>query len=586
MPLSDRPRIGWQTLAVFAAALVVLLGQAPDVPITHDAARDQLMARDCVELGRCHLVGAATSLRSLHQGAAWIDALVAVRMGGADLHAQRWLAPLLLALAVALTYALTARWLAPLAAPLGAGILLAATRVNSATPMLINPSVALLPDVLCAGALLVFVHTRRRRFLVAAALALAVAQDTHIAAALLWPALLAVALLAGTVPWLDVLLALAVALGTHALVSPAALALNLRVLAELGWAWPAAAGLGGFLLVARSQRSRFLAASLASQRTVLGVLLVLPWLLGVAWLTLGQHHPYADTYNHPVAAPLAVLAALGTVVLLQRVAGARPHAASWGLSFLVVAAARPATDPRAMTFVQAERIADVLRAGRWKWSDLPGHLQAARCEEWRLGLSVAMPAGGVVRNTTRSLRILRSAQGDLPRFRTVSAGGARLLVGEIEPWLHLDGARACRGAAQQNCQHMGLYRDPPLLAERAFTPVAGGHGPQGPTNHVAWEVPWRAGPEGTRVIQLAEPPEDRGCGWRITAVTGMVTLAELPTRTLTLQGAAGTEGLLHIERDMGAPGCPSFIDRAQPPCWFESHPDEGEARRIAAGDAR
>ena len=581
----DRVRLHGKTLLVLAAALTVLLAQAPEVPITHDAARDQLMARDCAELGRCHLVGAATSLRSLHQGAAWTDTLVAARLLGAGMHAQRCLAPLLLALAIALVFSLTACWLRPSAAPLAAGLLLAATRVNSATTVLINPSVALLPDVLCAGALLVFVHTRRRPFLLAAALALAVAQDTHIAAALLWPALVAVALLAGASPWRDALLSLGVALATHILVSPAALTLNLRVLSELGWALPAAGGLAAWMLLARSQRSRFQAVPVAAQTAALGVLLVLPWLLGAAWLTLVQQHPYADTYNHPVAAPVAVAVALAVAGLLERLVASRLHLAAWGLSALVVLAAQPAGDPHALTFVQAERVAAVLGPRAWTWSQVPGHIQAERCEPWRVGLSVAMPAAGPGKNTARSLRILRGGGGTLPRFNAVP-GGASLRVGEIDSWLDLPHARACRGRDQQTCQTVGSYRDPPLLAERAFAPVGAALTQQAPTSLVTWEIPWQADAEGERMIQLAEAHEVGGCGWRITGVSGLAILPALPTRALTLRGTAGTAGLLRFERDIGGPACPSFLDRGQPPCWFESHPDEGEARRIAAGDAR
>ena len=53
-----------------------------EFPNNDDSIRDQLMASDCVDLGHCYLIGPATSLSGFHQGAVWLDLLVAVRLAG------------------------------------------------------------------------------------------------------------------------------------------------------------------------------------------------------------------------------------------------------------------------------------------------------------------------------------------------------------------------------------------------------------------------------------------------------------------------------------------------------------------------
>src|SRR5262245_10858040 len=84
---------GWALrLAPLIVALMVALAVFawlsrvnPEVSLTDDGLRDQLLARDCTDLGRCHLLGAPTSVSGFHQGAVWLDMLIAVRLLGGDI---------------------------------------------------------------------------------------------------------------------------------------------------------------------------------------------------------------------------------------------------------------------------------------------------------------------------------------------------------------------------------------------------------------------------------------------------------------------------------------------------------------------
>jgi hypothetical protein len=64
--------------ALVAGGVLVATRQAP--PVSGDAARDFLLARDCVELGRCHAVGASASALSLYHGPLWPDVIALVEL--------------------------------------------------------------------------------------------------------------------------------------------------------------------------------------------------------------------------------------------------------------------------------------------------------------------------------------------------------------------------------------------------------------------------------------------------------------------------------------------------------------------------
>src|SRR5437870_365383 len=88
------------TIGVVGVAFAWLNHVNPVFPIWNDGVRDQLLARDCVELGHCRLIGATASVPGFYQGAVWIDLLVAVRLLGGDTAAARTVVLALLALGV------------------------------------------------------------------------------------------------------------------------------------------------------------------------------------------------------------------------------------------------------------------------------------------------------------------------------------------------------------------------------------------------------------------------------------------------------------------------------------------------------
>ena len=56
-------------VGVALAAFLWLNHYNPPFVMNDDSIRDQLLVRDCTDLGRCHLIGAPTSVPGVHQGA-------------------------------------------------------------------------------------------------------------------------------------------------------------------------------------------------------------------------------------------------------------------------------------------------------------------------------------------------------------------------------------------------------------------------------------------------------------------------------------------------------------------------------------
>src|SRR5579862_9493201 len=82
-PIREQSRLsaGFQllaTLVVGVAAFVWLDTRIPDPHADHDAARDLLMVRDCIDLHECHLLGPDSGVPALHQGTVWLGFLTIV----------------------------------------------------------------------------------------------------------------------------------------------------------------------------------------------------------------------------------------------------------------------------------------------------------------------------------------------------------------------------------------------------------------------------------------------------------------------------------------------------------------------------
>ena len=70
----------------------------PPFLMTDDGIRDQLLVRDCTDLGRCHLIGASRRCAGSITAPVWLDLLIAARLLGGDIASQRTVVLALLAL--------------------------------------------------------------------------------------------------------------------------------------------------------------------------------------------------------------------------------------------------------------------------------------------------------------------------------------------------------------------------------------------------------------------------------------------------------------------------------------------------------
>jgi hypothetical protein len=139
-------------IAVGLAAFVWLGRLNPGFVVTDDGVRDQLMARDCTDLGRCHLIGPSTSLDGFRHGPVWLDLLIAVRLLGGDTASQLATVLAFVASGVATLYVVVWRWLGASRA-LPAAVLLVGALSFDESPSLLVPALACgaVAVAVCAG---------------------------------------------------------------------------------------------------------------------------------------------------------------------------------------------------------------------------------------------------------------------------------------------------------------------------------------------------------------------------------------------------------------------------------------------------
>jgi hypothetical protein len=176
--------------SLFAAAAWLLYTRV-HAPVHLDTTRDVLIARDCVEGGKCHFEGPLSSFARLAQGATWIHLLEAARWTGASVHAIEAIVWGLAGIAAGLVYFLAGD-LHGRRGAVAAGVTFAAiVPLLVELPVLWNPSLLPLPSVLFFAAQRTFVQRRSAAALLVAALALGVIVDVHLAGILLLPGLIA-----------------------------------------------------------------------------------------------------------------------------------------------------------------------------------------------------------------------------------------------------------------------------------------------------------------------------------------------------------------------------------------------------------
>lgn len=590
------------TLIVAALAFASLNRVNPPFPITDDGVRDQLFARDCVELGHCHQVGASASVRGLHHGAAWIDLLTAVRLGGGDETEARRLVLILLAASVAILFRVAWRWLHPAAALPAALVLLGALCVDEYPSQLINPSTSVFADVLSATALFCYGLSGRGRYLAVAAFAIAFAVSTHVGSLSQLPALLAVGGLASSRPGRRLALATALFMVAYFAISRSALVANLAGLDQRSLLAPMV--FGGLAVAFMSARlsSWFRRLSYRNRTLVIAGVLAAPGGVGLLWLGLWERHPIGVSYLHPLLAPIALAVGAGVTRGLALVRRAESFWA-WApsivalvlLALLVLAPSRELT-AELWTAADARLIAEAASKRGWDYRDLQFHLQSQACRELLIGMALVAPApSGRMGDDARHLQVVAVAPEEVATLSGTSsalrlASGKVALLREIESWMRPSALVACVKPQSDTAPVcMPANRAPSdivspeqfMFVSWAFPAI---HRLEIPLPYVAaYEIPLVSDAPGERDLVLLGESQRGACGWRVTHVEGLPTDTTLPAAGVHLRVDAAMTGRLVVEKPFATAQCPGdVVDRRYPPCLFESVPGD-PLRRFAEG---
>jgi hypothetical protein len=564
----------------------------PLFPINDDAIRDQLMVRDCTDLDACHLLGALSSFAGLYHGAVWLDLLAAVRLLGGDVATERIVVLACLALTVATLFLVVWRWLQPSMALPATLLLLAGLSIDQPATLLINPSMAIFPDVLTSAGLLCYALSRRRRFLLLSAFALGLAVSMHTASfSLTAPFLITVGLLRPR--WRDALLALVIAVLTYGIPSSAALRANVLVLSAHGFLLPMSAASLAVGFLAAALGARFRRCSPNARAWIIGAVMALPYALILSWLVLVQRHHFTIFYVHPILAPAAVAAAAILVLPFEGLARwARPL--RWiptiAVGVLAVTRAPEYWQPmlpmgsETWTLADAAILTDHAAQRGWTYGDLVLRLQGHGCRELLSGMSMMAPAPNAPpKPGRRQLQVVKAPPDALAeRSDLVSLGGSVVLLREIESWLHPVGLKACHlpiePAGAPLCstvtttpadtfppdRFMFLQRAVPLFEniDRTGSYIA------------TYEMRLAPAAGESREISLTDD-DASACGWRMTRIEGVQVDGTLPARRVRLRAAGADGGLVVFEKSFGTSGCTmGASDFRYPPCVLETPLDD------------
>lgn len=410
-------------LGAWLAGFAALAALAGDPPLHADTGRDWVLARQCVELGRCSMAGPSASFRGLTHGGLWIHLLSICQAAGLGIAGARAVTLALHAAAAALIAAAPARlcrW--PGAGVACWAIYLAASAWAIEAPALWNPSALPLPLSLFWICALGVAAQGGVAAAAAAGAALALSIDAHVACAPLALLLLGVIAAAAARPALSTLAALGALAATLAVSSPGALIADAGAL--LGAA-PLAAGLASAALAAGAALRRRVRARAPEDRAratlALGCVLFAIPLLGGALLT---GHPLAPRYLAPAVPATAVLAGRGIRILLDR-AGARARVAGGALaSLLLLGAAASAIRQPGWRAADAERLAARFAERGTDYADLVRSLRGPHAARLLTMLAAFAPrsaprAGEPPRSREpaprEDLLVVRASRSALPR---------------------------------------------------------------------------------------------------------------------------------------------------------------------------
>ena len=567
----------------------------PEFPINDDGIRDQLMARDCVELGRCFLIGPPTSVHGFHQGAVWLDLLIAIRLLGGNEATARTVVLVLLATGVGTLFLLVWQWLRPSLALPAALMLVGGLSFDDYPSQLINPSPSVFVDTLVTAGLLCYGLAGKTRYFMVSAFALGLAINVHIGSLSLVPSLLAIVVLGSLRPLRDLLFASGTLLATAFLTSRVAMMANVDGLAGNGHLLPILTGLLATLLASAVLGSWFRGLPQGTRAWLIGAILIVPFGAGTAWLLVSQRHGFGYTYLHPVLAPAAVLAAaLVSMPFELRTLQRTPWrwlptaAALAGLAWItkLAAFAAPATASGVWTLADATAIAHHATEMGWSYEHLVFRLQSNTCRDLLVGMSVAAPApatGGPVKGRAQLqvLPLSRARLAALPEPPDVVPlkGGRVAILREVDSWLRPDALVAClvpSTSMPASCARAQAAKSESggrfLFSMRSYPEIAD---VQATMPYVArYEIPLVPVAGETREVVLAADGDPQ-CGWKITRAEGVRVDGELPSRRIRLHSDTGDPGLLVFEKAFGSPAClADDLDRRYPPCILETQPGD------------
>jgi hypothetical protein len=560
-----------------------------------DPVRDQLMARDCTELGRCYLSGADTSFRDLYHGAAWVDLIIAVRLLGGDVDAVRRTVLVLLAVSVATLFVVVWRWIgASIAFP--AAILFVGMVDADPTPAnLTNPSSAVFPDVLAVAALLCHALSGKRRFLFVSAVSIGIGTSLHTASASLLVPFLAIAALARRRPLAGIAGSLAAMAGVYGMSSMTALENNLHMLARHPRISIALALLAILVASCTFLGAAFRRLSPAGRAWASGAILILPFGLAPLWIGLGEQHHFAPYYFHPVLAPLAAMGGAvlcaGCSVVVHRMEF-RPFATGIGASLIALSLFPPwhpgiAGQTSDWRFTEARVVAEEIGKRGWSYEDLVYHLQANQCFDLLVRVSLVAPRPfAELRPYGRQIQVIKTTRDAIAGLDGVDVvaipGEAQVLaVREIESWLRPELTRACRKPVAEGTgvtcaaavgKSSELNSPEHFRFARRSLPAI--HVPDSVRPYVeSYEIPVFSIAGESRDFAIATPETEPGCGWRFTHVEGLVVDEPLPSKLLHVRSIAGGTGRLVLEGELDAAHCKKTTV-SYPPCVFEIAPGD------------
>ncbi len=586
-------------MAVAVAAFVWLSRLNAQVPINEDGVRDQLLARDCAELGRCHLTGPQTSLSGFYQGAAWLDLLVAVRMLGGDTSTDRRVVMALLALSVATVFVVVWRWLRPSCALPAAVCMVAALSLDQYPSLLTNPCASAFVDVLTAAGILCYGLSAKRRFLVLAAFAWGVAINVHLGSVSLAPALLVIPILVRPRPWGDLLTAALASWIVIVATSRAAFAVNVVALSNRGALVPALVAGVLLMILAKAAGAPFRRLSWYARAWTIGFGLVVPFGLASLWLVRAAQHHFEVMYLHPILGPGATLVAAMLCVPFEltarwlRVLRWLPSVAALALVSSYVSSPSPPY-PQLWALQDAQALMTHAERRGYTFRDLVFHLQGPSCWELLIGMSIyAAPPTNLASHADRrrQLRVTRLPDDGRPRSAAATlvplSDGTVAALRDIESWMDTDRLIACRtptdgrGEVCAGTTKRGAEGTAPERVLISLYSDTGIHGLDVPPPYIArYTIPLvpTAGESRELRLERNDNVHDSAapdCGWQITRVDGVEIDGPLPARHVRLHSESGAPGVLVIEKPFGTILCQGNgdIDRGYPPCLFESSDD-------------